>query len=209
MGLAWLCSWSPQHPAYCMNLANLGLNKAHVSAVRSYAHLIAWKKCLCMHMTRSSIPVPIPILVPVPVPLPTPCSFSCTLPAFQVALSGQQLGFRPQSSTQEALYAATNDWHKHCDSNFWVSCVVFDLSKAFDILSHSLILSSEGLKMVIFPIECKKWWQQQHTWQCMTNCVTLCWTRWSGGSDFPYSWNCRQGSSISNCNFHYMQNSTM
>lgn len=157
-------------------------------------------------MTRSSIPVPIPISVPVPVPLPTPCSSSCTLPAFQVALSGQQLGFRPLSSTQEALYVATNDWHKHCDSNFWVSCVVFDLSKS---LWYPFPFSNTiqwGPQNGYLPNRMQK---MVTTTACMTMHDQLCWTRWSGGSDFSYSWNCRQGSSISNCNFHYMQNSTM
>ena len=54
----------------------------------------------------------------------------------------QQFGFRPQSSTQEALLAATNDWHQYLDSNLSVGCVAFDLSKAFDSLPHPTILSN-------------------------------------------------------------------
>ena len=57
-------------------------------------------------------------------------------------ISRQQFGFRPQSSTQEALLAATNDWHQYLDSNLSVGCVAFDLSKAFDSLPHPTILSN-------------------------------------------------------------------
>ena len=38
-------------------------------------------------------------------------------------LSLLQFGFRPKSSTQEAVLAATNDWHQHLDSNKEVACV--------------------------------------------------------------------------------------
>ena len=57
-------------------------------------------------------------------------------------ISRQQFGFRPQSSTQEALLAATNDWHQYLDSKLSVGCVAFDLSKAFDSLPHPAILSN-------------------------------------------------------------------
>ena len=57
-------------------------------------------------------------------------------------ISRQQFGFRPQSSTQEALLAATNDWHQYLDSNLSVGCVAFDLSKAHDSLPHPTILSN-------------------------------------------------------------------
>ena len=57
-------------------------------------------------------------------------------------ISRHQFGFRPQSSTQEALLAATNDWHQYLDSNLSVGCVAFDLSKAFDSLLHQTILSN-------------------------------------------------------------------
>ena len=38
-----LCSWSPQHPAYCMNLANLGETERGpcLGQLGSYTHLIA------------------------------------------------------------------------------------------------------------------------------------------------------------------------
>ncbi len=57
-------------------------------------------------------------------------------------LSDLQYGFRPGSSTQEAVLAVTRDWHKVLEGNGSVVCVFFDLSKAFDSLPHSLILKS-------------------------------------------------------------------
>ena len=72
-------------------------------------------------------------------------------------ISRQQFGFRPQSSTQEALLAATNDWHQYLDSNLSVGCVAFDLSKAFNSLPHPTILSnlSEWASVVDYSIGSK------------------------------------------------------
>ena len=53
-----------------------------------------------------------------------------------------QFGFRPSSSTQEALISATTDWHKLLDSKANVAAVFFDLSKAFDSIPHSGILNA-------------------------------------------------------------------
>ena len=47
-------------------------------------------------------------------------------------LSPCQFGFRPCSSTQEALLFATNDWSLSLDKGTSVAAVFFDLSKAFD-----------------------------------------------------------------------------
>ena len=57
-------------------------------------------------------------------------------------LSPKQFGFRPGSSTQEAILAATHDWHEALERHNSVACVFFDLSKAFDSLPHSLVLAS-------------------------------------------------------------------
>ena len=52
-------------------------------------------------------------------------------------LSPKQFGFRPGSSTQEAILAATHDWHEALERHN-----VFYLSKAFDSLPHSVVLAS-------------------------------------------------------------------
>ena len=57
-------------------------------------------------------------------------------------LSARQFGFRPGSSTQEAILSATRDWHEILERKGTVVCVFLDLSKAFDSLPHSLILES-------------------------------------------------------------------
>ena len=57
-------------------------------------------------------------------------------------LSNMQFGFQPGSSTQEAILAVTCDWHQVLEQSDSVVCVFFDLSKAFDLLPHSLILES-------------------------------------------------------------------
>ena len=57
-------------------------------------------------------------------------------------LSPLQFGFRPGSSTQEALLYATNDWHSYLDRGSSVAAVFFDLSKAFDKVPHNLLLTS-------------------------------------------------------------------
>lgn len=49
-------------------------------------------------------------------------------------LSPSQFGFRPFSSTQEALVTATNDWHQYLDHGTETTSIFFDLSKAFDVL---------------------------------------------------------------------------
>ena len=51
-------------------------------------------------------------------------------------------GFRPNSSTQEALLHLTNEWHQQLDSGNQVAAIFFDLSKAFDTVPHDLLLEN-------------------------------------------------------------------
>ncbi len=53
-----------------------------------------------------------------------------------------QFGFRPQSSTQEALLSVTHQWHELLTTHKHVSAVFFDIKKAFDSVPHALINSS-------------------------------------------------------------------
>ncbi len=55
-------------------------------------------------------------------------------------LSDRQFGFRPQSSTQEALLSLTKGWHEVMDSGGSVLCVFLDLAKAFDSVPHARIM---------------------------------------------------------------------
>ena len=57
-------------------------------------------------------------------------------------LSVRQFGFRPGSSTQEALISATTDWHKFLDGKKDVAAVFFYLSKAFDTVPHQSLLQA-------------------------------------------------------------------
>ena len=57
-------------------------------------------------------------------------------------LSSRQFGFRPGSSTQEALLAATHDWHRCLDRGQSSAALFLDLSKAFDRVPHSKLLCS-------------------------------------------------------------------
>ena len=57
-------------------------------------------------------------------------------------LSNAQFGFRPFSSTQEALIAATTNWHQHLVKKLSIGAVFFDLSKAFDRVPHAGLLTA-------------------------------------------------------------------
>ena len=52
-------------------------------------------------------------------------------------LSPLQFGFRPKSSTQEALLCLTHDLIPQLDRGYHVAAVFFDLSKAFDSVRTS------------------------------------------------------------------------
>ena len=55
-------------------------------------------------------------------------------------LSNCQHGFRPGSSTQEALLLMTNDWH--CLLNFNKQVAVYYILKAFVSVPHHLLINS-------------------------------------------------------------------
>ena len=57
-------------------------------------------------------------------------------------------GFRPQSSTQEALLSLTKLWHNSMEENGSNVCVFLDVAKAFDSVPHDRViaaLSSTGV----------------------------------------------------------------
>ena len=57
-------------------------------------------------------------------------------------LSTRHFGFRPGSSTQEAILYVIKDRHDILERKGSVVCVFFDLPKGFDTLPHSLTLES-------------------------------------------------------------------
>ena len=57
-------------------------------------------------------------------------------------LSNCQFGFRPRSSTQEALLSATHCWHQLLSSHRQVAAVFIDAKKAFDSVPHNYLISS-------------------------------------------------------------------
>lgn len=57
-------------------------------------------------------------------------------------LSSCQFGFRPCSSTQEALLLVTRNWFQLLSKHRQVACVFFDVKKAFDSVPHRKIISS-------------------------------------------------------------------
>ena len=62
--------------------------------------------------------------------------------------SDQQFGFRPRSSTQEALLSLTQHWLKVLDDNGSILCVFLDLEKALDSVSDLRMecLSKAGVR---------------------------------------------------------------
>ena len=57
-------------------------------------------------------------------------------------LSSLQFGFRPGASTAEAILSVTRACHDALEKGNSLACVLFDISKAFDSLSHYLIIHS-------------------------------------------------------------------
>ena len=57
-------------------------------------------------------------------------------------LSDRQFGFRPKSSTQDALLTVSRDWHQSLTSHQQVAAVFFDIRKAFDSVPHDKLLAS-------------------------------------------------------------------
>ena len=56
-------------------------------------------------------------------------------------LSPRQFGFRPGSSTQEALLTATHEWQSCLDRGLSTAALFLDMSKAFDKVPHHRLLS--------------------------------------------------------------------
>lgn len=55
-------------------------------------------------------------------------------------LSANQFGFRPQHSTQDVLVSVVDNWRKSLDDDDLIGALFVDLSKAFDMVDHSILL---------------------------------------------------------------------
>ena len=55
-------------------------------------------------------------------------------------LSNIQFGFRPLSSTQEALLSVTNTWHTMLTKHTQIASVFLDVRKAFDSVPHNRLM---------------------------------------------------------------------
>ena len=69
----------------------------------------------------------------------------------------RQSGFRANHSCETALTAIVDDWLTATDNNEIVGTVLLDLSKAFDLVSHSLLL--EKLRQYQFSAASLQWFQ--------------------------------------------------
>ena len=64
------------------------------------------------------------------------------------AISSSQFGFRPQSSTQEALVHMTQLWHQHMEDGGSSLRVFLDLAKAFGSVPHRRVISAISMACV-------------------------------------------------------------
>ena len=60
-------------------------------------------------------------------------------------LNKNQFGFRPNSSTQFAISTIYDKLIKNIDNGLYTCCIFLDLSKAFDMVNHTILLEVVSL----------------------------------------------------------------
>ena len=73
----------------------------------------------------------------------------------------QQFGFRKGSGCEHALISAVDSWREHIDGGEVVGALLIDLSKAFDTVSHKLLLDS--LRDIGCSTDAMKWFSSYLT----------------------------------------------
>ena len=66
-----------------------------------------------------------------------------------------QSGFRQGHSTQSLLLRLTDSWYKSLDNGEYVGVVFLDISKAFDTVSHQLLLHKLHSQFHLSPSLCQ------------------------------------------------------
>ena len=67
-------------------------------------------------------------------------------------LSSCQYGFKPRSSTQEALLSVTNEWHLMLSKHHQVATIFLDVKKSFDSVPYNKLLQSLAHISVCGPL---------------------------------------------------------
>ena len=73
-------------------------------------------------------------------------------------LTQHQSGFRPNHCTQDVLIGTVDEWLKGVDNNHIVAALFLDLSKAFDMIDHKLLLRKMRLEFGVMG-EAGDWFQ--------------------------------------------------
>jgi len=79
-------------------------------------------------------------------------------------MSSKLCGFRKGYSTQYALLDLLNNWQKSIDSSGFVGAILMDLSKAYDCISHELLiakleaygLNHNSIKLILSYVQNRK-----------------------------------------------------
>ena len=90
--------------------------------------------------------------------------FNCFLQKHSL-FTQHQSGFRPNHCTQDVLIRTVDDWLKGVDNDHIVAALFLDLSKAFDMIDHKLLLRKMQLEFGVMGEE-KGWFQAYLSGRC-------------------------------------------